>query len=79
MLGIHGLAYAVIGGLGSAVGPLLGVFLDIGLLESIRPLAAYRMIIFGGLVAFLLVFRPEGIISPRLVSRLKSRWRNRHV
>jgi len=79
MLGIHGLAYAVIGGLGSAVGPLMGVFLDIGLLESIRPLAAYRMIIFGGLVAFLLVFRPEGIISPRLVSRLKTRWRNRHV
>ena len=79
MLGIHGLAYAVIGGLGSAIGPLLGVFLDIGLLESIRSLAAYRMIIFGGLVALLLVFRPEGIISPRLVSHLKSRWRNRHV
>ena len=79
MLGIHGLAYAIIGGLGSAVGPLLGVVLDIGLLESIRQLAAYRMIIFGGLVALLLVFRPEGIVSPRLVSRLKSRWRNRHV
>jgi len=79
MLGIHGLAYAIIGGLGSAMGPLLGVVLDIGLLESIRQLAAYRMIIFGGLVALLLVFRPEGIVSPRLVSRLKSRWRNRHV
>jgi len=79
MLGIHGLAYAVIGGLGSAIGPLLGVVIDIGLLESIRQLSAYRMIIFGGLVALLLAFRPEGIVSPRLVSRLKSRWRNRHV
>ena len=79
MLGIHGLAYAIIGGCGSAIGPLLGVVLDIGLLESIRQLAAYRMIIFGGLVALLLVFRPEGIVSPRLVSRLKSRWRKRYL
>jgi len=79
MLGIHGIAYAIIGGLGSAIGPLLGVVLDIGLLESIRHLSAYRMIIFGGLVALLLVFRPEGIISPRLVSRLKTRWRNSHL
>ena len=36
MLGVHSLAYGLIGGLGTALGPLLGVLIDIGLLESIR-------------------------------------------
>ena len=54
MLGVHSLAYALIGGLGTALGPLLGVALDIGLLESTRVFQGYRMIVFGGLVALLL-------------------------
>ena len=33
MLGVHSLAYGLIGGLGTALGPLLGVLIDIGLLE----------------------------------------------
>jgi len=70
MLGVHGLAYALIGGLGTAFGPLLGVLLDIGLLEGSRALAGYRMIVFGGLVALLLVFRPRGLLNEALVHRL---------
>lgn len=73
MLGVHSLAYALIGGLGTAFGPLLGVFLDIGVLEASRALQGYRMIAFGGLVAVLLVFRPRGILDERLVHRLGSR------
>ena len=67
MLGVHSLAYGLIGGLGTALGPLLGVVLDIGLLESVRIFAGYRMIIFGGLVALLLIFRPRGLLDERLV------------
>ncbi len=79
MLGVHGLAYSIIGGLGTPLGPLLGVFLDIGILESIRALSEYRMIVFGGLVALLLIFLPEGILGPRTVNRLKTRiGRSRH-
>ena len=63
MLGVHSLAYGLIGGLGTALGPLLGVLIDIGLLESIRVLAGYRMIIFGGLVALLLIVRPRGLLD----------------
>jgi branched-chain amino acid transport system permease protein len=73
MLGVHSLAYALIGGLGTAFGPLLGVLLDIGVLEATRTLQEYRMIVFGGLVAVLLVFRPRGILDERLVHRLLSR------
>ena len=39
MLGVHSLAYGLIGGLGTALGPVLGVLIDIGLLEF---LAAVR-------------------------------------
>ena len=71
MLGVHSLAYGLIGGLGTAVGPLLGVGIDIGLLESLRWLSEYRMIMFGGLVAVLLIFRHRGVLDEELVHRLR--------
>jgi len=73
MLGVHSLAYALIGGLGTALGPLLGVALDIGVLEAIRFLQGYRMIVFGGLVALLLIWRPRGILDERTVQWLRQR------
>jgi branched-chain amino acid transport system permease protein len=75
MLGVHSLAYGLIGGLGTALGPLLGVVIDIGLLESIRALAGYRMIIFGGFVALLLIVRPRGLLDETTVHRLGRGWR----
>jgi len=74
MLGVHSLAYALIGGLGSAFGPLLGVLLDIGVLESTRFFQGYRMIVFGGLVAVLLVFRPRGLLDERMVLWIRQRF-----
>jgi branched-chain amino acid transport system permease protein len=73
MLGVHSLAYALIGGLGSALGPLLGVGLDIGVLEGSRFLQGYRMIVFGGLVALLLIARPRGLLDERVVHWLARR------
>jgi branched-chain amino acid transport system permease protein len=70
MLGVHSLAYGLIGGLGTALGPLIGVLIDIGILESIRVFAGYRMIIFGGLVAVLLIVRPRGLLDETLVHRI---------
>jgi branched-chain amino acid transport system permease protein len=75
MLGVHSLAYGLIGGLGTAFGPLLGVLIDIGLLESIRALAGYRMIIFGGLVAVLLIVRPRGLLDEMVVHKIGRGWR----
>ena len=69
MLGVHGLAYGLIGGLGTAFGPLLGVALDIGVLESTRAFSGYRMIVFGGLVAVLLIVRPRGLLDEAAVYR----------
>jgi len=76
MLGVHSLAYALIGGLGTALGPLVGVVLDIGLLEGSRVFAGYRMIVFGGLVALLLIVRPRGLLDETVVHRWRT-WRKR--
>jgi branched-chain amino acid transport system permease protein len=74
MLGVHSLAYALIGGLGTALGPLVGVMLDIGALEGSRVFHGYRMIVFGGLVAVLLVFRPRGLLDEKMVQWLRRRF-----
>jgi branched-chain amino acid transport system permease protein len=73
MLGVHSLAYALIGGLGTAFGPLLGVAADIGVLEGSQALAGYRMVVFGGLVALLLVVRPRGLLDERVVHWIRVR------
>lgn len=77
MLGVHSLAYGLIGGLGTAIGPLIGVSLDIGLLESTRMFTGYRMVVFGGLVAILLIFRPRGLLDEEAVHAIRSAWRRR--
>ncbi len=77
MLGVHALAYGLIGGLGTVLGPLIGVAIDIGFLESVRAIQGYRMVVFGGLVALMLIFMPRGILDEDRVYRLKRvarRW-----
>jgi len=75
MLGVHSLAYALIGGLGTALGPLLGVVLDIGALEGSQVFGGARMIVFGGLVAVLLIVRPRGLLDEKTVHWIRTRWR----
>lgn len=77
MLGVHSLAYGLIGGLGTAFGPLIGVVIDIGILESIRVFSGYRMIVFGGFVALLLIVRPRGLLDEATVHRIRqwTGWR----
>jgi branched-chain amino acid transport system permease protein len=77
MLGVHSLAYGLIGGLGTALGPILGVLIDVGLLESVRAFKGYRMIVFGGAVALLLIFMPRGILDETRLRWLGRLWRRR--
>lgn len=70
MLGVHAVGYALLGGLGTALGPLLGVVLDLGLLDASRLLPGWRMVIFGGLVALFLRWRPRGLLDEVLVHRI---------
>jgi branched-chain amino acid transport system permease protein len=73
MLGVHAVGYALIGGLGTALGPIVGVLIDLGLLEATRLFQGWRMVVFGGLVALFLRWRPRGLLDEALVQRLGSR------
>lgn len=70
MLGVHAVGYALIGGLGTVAGPLLGVLFDLGLLDATRAFAGWRMVVFGGLVALFLRWRPRGLLDEALAHRL---------
>jgi branched-chain amino acid transport system permease protein len=71
MLGVHALGYALLGGLGTALGPILGVVLDLGLLDASRLVDGWRMVIFGGLIAVILKVRPRGLLDEPLVNRIQ--------
>lgn len=70
MLGVHAVGYALIGGLATVAGPLLGVVFDLGLLEATRVFAGWRMVVFGGLVALFLRWRPRGLLDEQALSRI---------
>ena len=72
MIGVHALAYGLIGGLGTVLGPVLGVLIDIGALETLRFLSSYRMVVFGGLVVLILIWRPRGLLDETFVARVKT-------
>ena len=54
------------GGIGTLFGPVFGAFLLTLLPEFIRPLQAYRMIVFGLLVTVIVLMRPRGLIDEDL-------------
>ena len=72
MLGIHAVGYAMLGGIATPLGPLLGAAFDLGLLEAARIFEGWRMVIFGGLVALFLRWRPGGLLNHAAVSYIKN-------
>lgn len=75
MLGVHAVSYALIGGLGTALGPLVGVLFDIGLLDAAGIFEGWRMVVFGGVVALFLRWRPRGLLDEVLVHSITQRRR----
>ncbi|MEN3975413.1 high-affinity branched-chain amino acid ABC transporter permease LivM [Emcibacter sp. SYSU 3D8] len=61
------LALVVLGGMGSQIGIVLAAVLLIGLPESqwLRDLAEYRMLVFGGVMVLIMLWRPQGLLSHR--------------
>lgn len=63
MSGVHAVAYALLGGVGSALGPIVGTVVDVGLLEALRVTGPYRMVSFGLLIVLMLVLFPRGALG----------------
>jgi len=57
------LCIVVLGGMGSIIGVILGAFVLILLPEYLRAFSDFRMLVFGGVLVVMMVFRPQGIIS----------------
>ena len=55
----------VLGGIGSIPGVIVGALIVTLLPEVLREFSQYRMLIFGGLLVVMMVFRPGGIIPKR--------------
>jgi branched-chain amino acid transport system permease protein len=62
------LAIVVLGGLGSQLGVVIAAVALIGSWELFRDLEEYRMLIFGGSMVAIMVWRPRGLVSSRTPS-----------
>lgn len=60
-------AMAIIGGLGTMLGPIIGAVLMTLLPEVMRSFDVYRMIIVGLVMVLTMVFRPQGIYGSYLI------------
>lgn len=62
-LSILPIACAVVGGLGTLAGPVLGSFILVPLAEMLRDLGTLRIVAYSVLLVALVLFKPEGILS----------------
>lgn len=61
MVSINVLCLLIVGGMGSIPGVIIGAFVLKGLPEILRELDLYRLLVFGALLVFMMIIRPEGI------------------
>ncbi len=60
------LAIVVLGGLGSQIGVVIASIVMIGGFEVFRGLEEYRMLVFGGAMVLIMIWKPRGLISTRI-------------
>jgi branched-chain amino acid transport system permease protein len=63
MVGVHAVAYTLVGGLSNVFGPLAGTAFDVVFLEGLRAVGSYRMVAFGSLIVVMLILRPGGLLG----------------
>jgi branched-chain amino acid transport system permease protein len=72
MVSINVLCLLIVGGMGSIPGVIVGAFVLKGLPEILRELDLYRLLVFGGLLVVMMIWRPEGLWpAPRRRLELK--------
>jgi branched-chain amino acid transport system permease protein len=63
------LLYAIVGGLGTIAGPLIGTLLLAVISQLIQGFAQYQMLVYGPLLVILVMFFPGGIVGAFNASR----------
>lgn len=72
MRSVEMLLFLIMGGSQVVWGPILGAVILTSLPEVLRFMAGYRMIFYGCLMMFLMIFRPQGILDRRLLLKIKN-------
>ncbi len=62
LVSINILAVIIVGGLGSIPGVIVGALALVGLPELLREFAEYRLLVYGAVLVFMMLKRPEGLI-----------------
>lgn len=65
------LFFVIFGGVETFWGAALGAFILTMLPEIIRPLADWRMIVYGIMIMIMMMFRPQGFLSASAVSKIE--------
>lgn len=69
LVSINVLSLIIIGGLGSIPGIVVGAVVLIGLPELLREFSDYRFLLYGALLVFMMISRPEGLIPSQVHRR----------
>ena len=62
LVSINVLAVIIVGGLGSIPGVIVGALVLVGLPELLREFAEYRLLVYGAVLVFMMLKRPEGLV-----------------
>lgn len=68
------LTFAVVGGVTTVLGPILGSTVLTALPEIVRQAAAYRDVITGVILIAIIIFRPQGILGGGGLALIAPRW-----
>jgi branched-chain amino acid transport system permease protein len=70
LLATFAIAYPLVGGTGSVLGPVAGVLFFSLLIDGLRFLGDWRNLLFGVLIIVMMNLRPHGIVDVALIRRL---------
>ncbi|MFN2607096.1 MAG: branched-chain amino acid ABC transporter permease [Acidimicrobiales bacterium] len=73
------LVFAVVGGVATVIGPVVGAVLLTSLPEIIRSAAAWRDVVAGLVLIAVMVFRPQGIVGRRVSLGRPAWWPRRRA
>lgn len=69
------LMYLIVGGIGTLSGPIIGTIIIVWLSQHLQFLQDYRMLLFGPLLALLIIFSPRGIVG--MIVDIREKWKQR--
>lgn len=75
LVSIYVVLYVILGGVNNMFGPVLGAAIMTLLPEYFRVLAEWRPTVFGLVIVVMLLFRPEGLLSFRVITARFSQGR----